>query len=921
MKAWILFSLWVIFLFSCLFVQTRAAMISAASCSQEAVQAAINAAQDGDTVLVPNGSATWSTPIICNKAIVLRGAGIDNTTISDGTGTGWEDDPLIITTVGGLVTRVTGFTFDCQGSSTNGFMTVKGTINGRFRVDHNKFNNVASRSSVYRTVYGVIDNNIFSMPYSVTAQGISVFGDGNEAWNRPLTLGTDKAVYVENNIFNFDYVGDGALDAYGGARYVFRHNMVNGTRVGHHGLDSGGYRSPHSWEVYENVFTYPQGAANQRLFHSRGGTGVIYNNTYTGLYSGMHLANYRSCASYDPWGMCNGTNSFDGNEETNGYPCMDQNGRTTGQALSPVYAWENTLNGNPVGLTVVTTCGAVALHIVENRDFYNGMQKPGYTPYEYPHPLTAPVCGDGIKEGVEECDDGNQESSDGCGASCMIESTELVCGNSITEPGEACDGTDLNGYDCTTVAAGFASGALSCKADCSAYETSGCVAGNTITAASCSQVDVQMAVASAQDGDIVKVPTGVCWWTETLLLNKSIALKGAGIGKTIINDSTKGILWETPIIRVSGVGEKPFRISGFTFTNITGKAIIIATPSKNWRVDHCGFDNQPSDFGGYRYIFDTTETNTYGLVDHCNFTNSLVQFQNDDIPAWSRPLTLGTANAAYVEDNNFYYGVEHGSAEDFNDGEAGARIVVRYNNITNSHFHVHGNDGGSWRSTHSYEFYGNLMKAEGGINNYRFGSLRGGTGVVFNNNATGSWGPFYVVHQCLYREDCYVYPDGSFTQDCTIYPCTDQIGRTTDHDGDGVQDLVPLFSWDNYENSQHVYAQVQNDTYPEMSNIIKENRDFYNEKVTYDTERGVYSATYTDDDGSTKQWTYKPYVYPHPLTLIGASETHRSDINGNGCVELDEMISFMDRWKVSVADVSMPEIMGSIGLWKNGHGC
>jgi hypothetical protein len=33
------------------------------------------------------------------------------------------------------------------------------------------------------------------------------------------------------------------------------------------------------------------------------------------------------------------------------------------------------------------------------------------------------------------------------------------------------------------------------------------------------------------------------------------------------------------------------------------------------------------------------------------------------------------------------------------------------------------------------------------------------------------------------------------------------------------------------------------------------------------------------------------------------------------------MLAFMNRWKVSVADVSMPEIMEAIGLWKAGIGC
>jgi hypothetical protein len=53
----------------------------------------------------------------------------------------------------------------------------------------------------------------------------------------------------------------------------------------------------------------------------------------------------------------------------------------------------------------------------------------------------------------------------------------------------------------------------------------------------------------------------------------------------------------------------------------------------------------------------------------------------------------------------------------------------------------------------------------------------------------------------------------------------------------------------------------------------------------------------------------------------GTPSYHRSDMNRNGCVELGEMISFMDRWKISSTDVLMPEMMSSIGLWKSGAGC
>lgn len=49
------------------------------------------------------------------------------------------------------------------------------------------------------------------------------------------------------------------------------------------------------------------------------------------------------------------------------------------------------------------------------------------------------VCGNGAKEGVEQCDDGDLSNGDGCSSQCTIEK----CGNSIVDEaiGEQCDGT------------------------------------------------------------------------------------------------------------------------------------------------------------------------------------------------------------------------------------------------------------------------------------------------------------------------------------------------------------------------------------------------------------------------------------------------------------------------------------------------
>jgi len=46
------------------------------------------------------------------------------------------------------------------------------------------------------------------------------------------------------------------------------------------------------------------------------------------------------------------------------------------------------------------------------------------------------------------------------------------CGNGIADPGEVCDGADLQGQTCVTQ--GFAGGTLACSADCHSFDYSGC---------------------------------------------------------------------------------------------------------------------------------------------------------------------------------------------------------------------------------------------------------------------------------------------------------------------------------------------------------------------------------------------------------------------------------------------------------------
>jgi hypothetical protein len=51
------------------------------------------------------------------------------------------------------------------------------------------------------------------------------------------------------------------------------------------------------------------------------------------------------------------------------------------------------------------------------------------------------------------------------------------CGNATIEPGEQCEGTDLNGFSCVDL--GFAGGTLACDPMTCMYDASNCTVGGT----------------------------------------------------------------------------------------------------------------------------------------------------------------------------------------------------------------------------------------------------------------------------------------------------------------------------------------------------------------------------------------------------------------------------------------------------------
>jgi hypothetical protein len=289
------------------------------------------------------------------------------------------------------------------------------------------------------------------------------------------------------------------------------------------------------------------------------------------------------------------------------------------------------------------------------------------------------------------------------------------------------------------------------------------LAAATYTTADCSEAAFQTAVNSASDGDTVQGPLkgGTATWTSLLDTHKSLILNGNGCVITLSN--ADGIrMWAT------NASVHP-RITNFTFTGSNDQAaILVEGGHPNFRVDHNRFINLTRRSIAVDYDscnkWSTYPTQTYGVVDHNTITNTNsyaainVYGRNDN---WFSDANWGTASAMYFEDNTVSWstGTVGGGNQDAIDGEMGARIVFRYNDITDGQLVCHDlGSTGQARSCRMFERYNNTFHND--VNDsgaYGVLSYRGGNGFDFNNkipiNASGNHGWPRALSTQIYRHN------------------------------------------------------------------------------------------------------------------------------------------------------------------------
>ena len=328
--------------------------IYARSPSRTDVAAALILAKDGDTVKVPAGTATWTATLAITKNITLEGAGAASTVIVDEIVRTKPESPLINAITPALGSfRLTGFTF--RGGTTN----VKGTSGGEIRIVGNchairvdyctfdKLNGVSLATAGF--TLGVIDHNTFN-PYKghpiivnhdvwqpfngAKPSSGGLYSKGNGSWADDPYWGTDRFIFIEDNIF-VDTSGPAGtgIDMFEGARAVVRHNNFKNVGLTNHGTEGQG-RGGKQIEEYENTYFTP---ATQPLGQLRAGTIIAFNNTYNNFGRGHELKVYRQLDYSPHWGVSNGQNPYDDN---------DPNGSTG--------YWESGSHTGPNGATTLT---------------------------------------------------------------------------------------------------------------------------------------------------------------------------------------------------------------------------------------------------------------------------------------------------------------------------------------------------------------------------------------------------------------------------------------------------------------------------------------------------------------------------------------------------------------------------------------
>jgi hypothetical protein len=307
-----------------------------------------NRARDGDTIVVPAGTFSWTSRLEITKGITLQGATtivgpasnptiIDATIIQDDTPRSGATGIIYALMSPGKSFRLTGITFapgvSTQRPTGNGFIRFSsqgGNLTTSLRMDHCHFASLYQGRILWVTgwVYGVADHNVIeafgsTTPFLIAHPSWGGPGqiNGNGSWADYPWYGTEKFFFIEDNTITRPKIVFAGIDSDNGGRYVARHNYFHNYVPGGHGTEGGAPRGQRASEVYNNtIHMTVAGKGGQRS-----GSSLWHDNIFTGVEPTNNivcpLANFRETSTRpNPvWGIADGTSPWDVNDtEGNG---------------------------------------------------------------------------------------------------------------------------------------------------------------------------------------------------------------------------------------------------------------------------------------------------------------------------------------------------------------------------------------------------------------------------------------------------------------------------------------------------------------------------------------------------------------------------------------------------------------------------
>lgn len=383
-----------------------ASTINAATCGRDDVNTAVTAAVDGDVVMIPAGTCSWTAGIsISGKGIHITSAIKGSTIIRYNAG---NSTLLTITEDNTHNVRVSNLRFEPQSGGSEAwsgmYINILSVADAEpVLINENFFGTDTGRVMRINSNKGVIWNNEFD-GYGGDRGAIAIIGE-EDSWTTADTMGMNDSdgksnVYIENNVFTRMIYQ--VLDPDANSRVVIRNNLFDQSAISSHGADTSVEGTRH-WELYDNEFTFVNHGdcsglitiGLPYLFYIRGGTGVIADNV---------IPNVTSCAWGDKAEFILTIQSLRRNAGP--YPCattypvprqIGQNHDGEDYFTDPVYFWGNTGGGNYDTPSLQdfspNECGGgaglVEDFVIEGRDYIVDTEKPGYEKYTYPHPLTA----------------------------------------------------------------------------------------------------------------------------------------------------------------------------------------------------------------------------------------------------------------------------------------------------------------------------------------------------------------------------------------------------------------------------------------------------------------------------------------------------------------------------------------------------